>query len=73
MLFQGFGGILGMKLSIQVKMILTIIVGVLVWGWLHYYIQQREILPSFHRQETLLVYEQTRHVREQLSYELEAL
>lgn len=54
-------------------MILTIIVGVLVWGWLHYYIQQREILPSFHRQETLLVYEQTRHVREQLSYELEAL
>lgn len=62
-----------MKLSIQVKMILTVIVGVLVWGWLHYYIQQREILPSYHHQEALLVQEQTRHVRELLNYELEAL
>ncbi|MDY0184440.1 MAG: CHASE4 domain-containing protein [Desulfuromonadaceae bacterium] len=62
-----------MKLSIQVKMILTIIVGVLVWGWFHYYIQQREILPSYHRQEELLIQAQTLHVRELLSYELEAL
>ncbi|MDY0211672.1 MAG: CHASE4 domain-containing protein [Desulfuromonadaceae bacterium] len=62
-----------MKLSIQVKMILTVIVGVLLWGWLHYYIQQREILPSYHRQEELLIHAQTRHVRELLSYELEAL
>jgi len=62
-----------MKLSIQAKLILTVLVGMLVWGWLHYYIQQREILPSFQEQERRLIREQALHVRELLEYKLEEL
>lgn len=62
-----------MKLSIQVKLILTLLVGMLLWGWLHYYIQQREILPIFQEQEERLIREQALHVRELLEYELEEL
>jgi PAS domain S-box-containing protein len=62
-----------MKLSIQVKLILTVLVGMLVWGWLHYYIQQREILPSYKEQERRLVREQALHVRELIEYKLKEL
>ncbi|MCA1797736.1 MAG: HAMP domain-containing protein [Geobacteraceae bacterium] len=62
-----------MKLSIQVKLILTVLVGVLVWGGLDYYIQQREILPSFQEQEQRLMREQALHVRELLGYQLKEL
>lgn len=62
-----------MKLSIQVKLILTVLVGVLMWGWLHYYIQQRAILPSYQQQEQCILREQVLHVRELLEYKLEEL
>lgn len=62
-----------MKLSIQVKLILTVLVGMLVWGWLHYYIQQREILPSYKEQERRLMREQALHVRELLEYKIKEL
>lgn len=62
-----------MKISIQVKLILTVLVGTLIWGGLHYYIQQREILPSFQRYERFLVKERALHVRELLKYQLQEL
>jgi PAS domain S-box-containing protein len=62
-----------MKLSIQVKLILTVLVGMLVWGWLHYYIQQRAILPSYQQQERRIIREQALHIRALLEYKLKEL